>query len=196
MSVLAPSRISPAETLTNSGACDGDRVDAEMAVETPIFDGFQRVGEQRRNVAGCDDEPVFAVRREQAADQTADSAARSRPRCRASRAARRYGRPRTRSRRAARVPCRRRTRSRASRARAGPSPHDTCRAAEPRVLAITEALELGDQVLDRQRAARHRARAGPHRPAPGCPSAGLRIRWSPSRRDSRRRRWRAGIRRP
>jgi hypothetical protein len=47
----------------------GDGIDPEVAIEPPVLDGLQRVGQQRRNLAGRDDEPVFAVRREQAADQ-------------------------------------------------------------------------------------------------------------------------------
>jgi hypothetical protein len=50
-------------------ARDCDRVDAEVTVEAPVLDGFERLDEQRRDLVGPDDDAVLAVRWEQAADQ-------------------------------------------------------------------------------------------------------------------------------
>src|SRR5882672_5395745 len=45
-----------------------DDVDAVVLLEAPVFDGFERLGQQRRYVGRRDDEPVLAVRGKQAAD--------------------------------------------------------------------------------------------------------------------------------
>ena len=135
-------------------AHDGDRVDAEVAVETPVLDGLQRVGQERRDVAGRDDEPVLAVRREQAADQERIQA-HDRGAAAARVAQRRDAAADERDRDellGLRVAGERETARRdldaaqAHAIRAGPD--------EARILAVAEALELGDEVLDRQRAAR------------------------------------------
>ncbi len=67
-----------------------EHVDAVVLVEAPVLDRLQGRRQERRNVGRRDDQPVLAVRREQAADQERIEARYRPTRRRARRAARRF----------------------------------------------------------------------------------------------------------